>query len=434
MTSTELIPSARRLMESLRDIGYDLPAAVADLVDNSIDADAEDVRIDVGHDLQGGWIRIADDGIGMTERQLEEAMRFGSSRSYAPTDLGHFGLGLKTASLSQCRRLTVATRSTVRGPIRIRRWDLDQVARTDSWQLERLTVKDSPSSLTDPLVGSTGAVVLWEHLDRILGARRPGGEAAARRLDAAASEIAEHLAMSFHRFLAGETPGAPLRIRVAGVELRPWDPFARMERLTRALPAQTLPLLYAGVRHEVTVQPYVLPAQHHFSDPEAHETAAGPNRWNRQQGLYVYRRDRLIQSGGWNRLRTLDEHAKLARIAIDIPPGADPAFRINVSKMTVGLPEGLRPQLRALIAGVVSLAQDVYRRRLAVVVETGPETSPGRRSDRPITVGDQWPEIYETLSDQLSDHPQLLDGVLVALANIRPPDLQAPQITSARSG
>src|SRR5437868_3016398 len=117
MTSSELIPSARRLMESLRDVGYDLVAAVADLVDNSIDADAENVRIDIGHDLEGGWIRIADDGTGMTERQLEEAMRYGSSRPYVQSDLGRFGLGLKTASLSQCRRLTVATRSTVRSPI-----------------------------------------------------------------------------------------------------------------------------------------------------------------------------------------------------------------------------------------------------------------------------------------------------------------------------
>ena len=105
--------------------------------------------------------------------------------------------------------------------------------------------------------------------------------------------------------------------------LAPWDPFARAEPLTRALPAQTLPLEYGGVRHEVIVQPFILPAQHHFSTPRAHEAAAGPRRWNRQQGLYVYRRDRLIQSGGWNRLRTLDEHAKLARIALDIPPGAD---------------------------------------------------------------------------------------------------------------
>lgn len=427
----ELVPSARRLMESLRDIGYDLPAAVADLVDNSLDADAENVRIDIGHDLEGGWIRIADDGVGMTERRLEEAMRFGSARSYTATDLGHFGLGLKTASLSQCRRLTVASRTTVRSPVRIRRWDLDHVARTDSWRLERITTRDCPTHLTDPLVDSTGTVVLWERLDRILGSRRPSGDAAARRLETAAEEITERLAMAFHRFLAGEAPGPPLGIQVTGRQLAPWDPFARSERPTRVLPVQTLPFVHAGVRHDVTVQPYILPAQHHFSSQEAHETAGGPGRWNRQQGLYIYRRDRLIQSGGWNRLRTLDEHAKLARIALDIPAGADGAFRINVSKMSVGLPEPLRSQLRALIAGVVSAAQDVYRRRLTIV------TDPVERADEPpvkqaISVGDQWPHIVKTLNEQLGDQPDVLDRVLVALANIQPPEFEAPQIASSR--
>lgn len=433
MTVREMIPSARRLMESLRDIGYDLPAAIADLVDNSIDANAENIRVDIGHDLGGGWIRIVDDGHGMTERQLEEAMRYGSSRAYGAHDLGQFGLGLKTASLSQCRRLTVATKSTPRGPVRIRRWDLDHVARTDSWQLERITPRDGPTVLTDPLTGSTGTVVLWERLDRILGSRRPGGDAAFRRLEAVALEMAEHLAMVFHRFLAGEVPGPPLSIHVAGARLAQWDPYAREERLTRTLPTQTLPLDYAGIRHEVIVQPFILPAQHHFSSPQAHEAAAGPNRWNRQQGLYIYRRDRLIQSGGWNRLRTFDEHAKLARIAVDIPPGADSAFSINVSKMTVGLPEGVRPQLRALIAGLVSLAQDVYRRRLVVVSDDleQPETS-ASRMQRTITVGDQWPLILEALNTELVDHPLLLDRVLVALANIRPPDTVAPKVASSR--
>lgn len=427
-----MIPSARRLMESLRDIGYDLASAVADLVDNSIDADAENVRIDIGHDVDGGWIRIADDGVGMTERLLDEAMRYGSSRTYGASDLGHFGLGLKTASLSQGRRLTVASRSTRRGPIRIRRWDLDRVALTDSWHLERLTSSQCPSVLTDPLVGSTGTVVLWERLDRVLGARRPSGEAAARRLDSAAHEIAEHLAMVFHRFLAGEAPGPSLAISVAGVELTPWDPFARDERLTRALPAQPLAIEFAGVHHDVIVQPYVLPAQHHFSSPEAHERASGPHRWNRQQGLYVYRRDRLIQSGGWNRLRTLDEHAKLARIAIDIPPGADAAFRINVSKMTVVLPESLRPQLRALIAGVVSLAQDVYRRKLAVVAgDTEATDAPAQ--PRTLTIGDQWPDIVSVLERRLCSQPELLDIVLVELANVRPSAADQLKIASART-
>ena len=416
MTRTEMIPSARRLMHSLRDIGYDLPAAVADLIDNSIDADAQVIRVDAVHDADGGWIRIADDGFGMTERQLDEAMRYGSSRKYEDADLGHFGLGLKTASLSQGRRLTVATRSSLKGPIRIRRWDLDHVARTDSWALESLTVREAPRILTESLAGGTGTVVLWQHLDRVLGARRPSGDAAARRLQGALEEIAQHLAMVFHRFLNGETAGPPLSIVVAGHDIEPWDPFARSEALTQTMSTQTIDFEHDGVDHRLIVQPFLLPAQQHFSSPEAHERASGPNKWNRQQGLYIYRRDRLIQSGGWNRLRTLDEHAKLARISVDMPTSADAAFRINVSKMTVGLPDSVRPTLRALIAGVVSHAQERYRRPLVLVSDKrGPQPGTGG-----VTIGDQWPQIQRVLTDHLSGQPELLDQILVALANTRP--------------
>jgi len=415
----EMIPSARRLMESLRDIGYDLPAAVADLVDNSLDASADNVHVDLVHDRDGGFIRIADDGEGMTERQLDEAMRYGSARHYDCGDLGHFGLGLKTASLSQCRRLTVASRSTLKGPVRVRRWDLDHVARTDAWSLERPNARDCRHELVEPLIGSTGTVVLWETLDRVIGARRPGGEVAARRLEQAAEELAEHLRMVFHRFLSDEAPGAPLNLHLQGTELEPWDPFARREALTLVLPQQTLTVEHGGLGHDVQVQPYLLPAQQHFSSPAAHAAAAGPRRWNRQQGLYVYRRDRLIQSGGWSRLRTLDEHSKLARIAVDIPTQADEAFRTNVAKMSVGLPDTLRPPLRALVAGVVSRAQDAYRSRVRLV----PDATGGQLG---LSVGDQWPQVSEALEGVLGHDPELLDRVLVALSNVRPPGASAP--------
>lgn len=413
-------------MESLRDIGYDLPAAVADLVDNSLDARAEHVQVDVEHDRDGGWIRVADDGRGMTERELDEAMRYGSARHYTGGDLGHFGLGLKTASLSQCRRLTVATRSTVKGPMRIRRWDLDHVARTDAWSLERPTARECRDALVEPLVGSTGTVVLWEKLDRVIGGRRPGGEAAARRLEQVAGELREHLAMVFHRFLGPEAPGAPLTLTLQDATLSAWDPFARDEPLTLVLPLQTLEFEHAGCSHGMLVQPYLLPAQQHFSSPTAHAAAAGPRRWNRQQGLYVYRRDRLIQSGGWSRLRTLDEHSKLARIAVDIPTEADDAFRTNVAKMSVGLPDTIRPPLRALVAGVVSRAQDAYRSRMRLVPATATDSD-----QLGLSVGDQWPQVTEALEQVLGDDVVLLDRVLVALANVRPPKAGPAQANTA---
>jgi hypothetical protein len=172
-----------------------------------------------------------------------------------------------------------------------------------------------------------------------------------------------------------------------------------------------------GSAHRVRVQPFILPNQHHFSSPQAHEEAAGPKRWNRSQGLYIYRRDRLIQGGGWNRLRTLDEHTKLARISLDIPPEADAAFRTDVAKMRVGVPDDLRPQLRALIAGVVVRAQETYRQRMRLVPAEDHRLADDHSG---FLLGDHWPMVSSVLARELADHPDLLDRVLLALINATP--------------
>lgn len=404
-------------MHSLRDLGYDLPAAVADLVDNSVDAEATAVNIDLNADWRGSYLRVTDNGIGITEKKLDEAMRYGSARSYDAQDLGHFGLGLKTASLSQCRRLTVATRTTEKGRIRVRRWDLDRVAESDAWVLERPRVLDCRQELADPLRDSIGTVVLWEKLDRVLGRLRLEGDAAQRRLQLVAEELRLHLGMVFHRYLSGEARGRRLTISLNGERVAAWDPFARDEALTQRLSTQRLRLSESDGAATVVVTPYILPSQHHFSSPEAHAAASGPNRWNRQQGLYLYRRDRLVQSGGWSRLRTMDEHSKLARVAVDIPPNADESFRINIAKMTVGLPESLRVQLRVVVAGVVTRAQDAYRQRVRLV--PGSRSADVEQSPSTQGLGDHWPAIVEILERELAEHPEVLDRVLLALINTR---------------
>jgi hypothetical protein len=424
-------------MASLRDIGYDTPAAIADLVDNSIDADARTVDVTVGCAGEESWIRISDDGIGMTPRELDEAMRYGSRRDYRGDALGHFGLGLKTASLSQCRRLTVAARSTPRARIEIRRWDLDHVTATDAWALERLTPRECPARLLDPLIGISGTVVMWERLDRVLGYSRPDGSAAMAGLERVAAEISEHLSMVFHRFLGADAGRGRARIRMSmdAVTLTAWDPFARGEPATQSLQPQSLAINHQGAKHRVRISPYILPNQIRFSSPEAHARAAGPKRWNRQQGLYVYRHDRMIQSGGWNRLRTLDEHTKLARISLDIPRGADGAFQTNVSKMNIILPESLRGDLRAVISGVVIRAQDVYRQRIEVLEggAAGDADPKATSIDPERTLGgrlaDDWPMIAAVLERELGDQPELLRRVLVALANARSGDSSRSQLS-----
>jgi hypothetical protein len=433
-----VIPSARRLMQSLRDIGYELPAAVADLIDNSLDADATRVDVSVAFEGADSWLRIADNGTGITAARLNEAMRYGTERDYREAELGRFGLGLKTASLSQCRRLTVATRTNpLRREIEVRRWDIDHVAARDSWELVRLSPRECRPQLLTPIQHHTGTVVMWERLDRVLAYKLPEGLAAEHGFSSLAREIEQHLAMVFHRFLSSQAQRRPLRLAITINDnpIDAWDPFARAEPATRRLDRQTLTLRHEGRDHTVTVQPFILPNQMQFSTTRAWEATSGPRKWNRQQGFYIYREDRMIQSGGWNRLRTLDEHTKLARIAVDIPRAVDTAFEINVSKMRVIIPAELREPLRAIASSVASQAQATYRQRESrprggasspagsstgqrdqgrTSPEPGASSSNGdkRRTGRPDV---PWALLSRVLEEQLGHRPQLLRRLLNAL-------------------
>jgi hypothetical protein len=360
--ATEVIPSARRLIRSLRDLGYDMPAALSDLVDNSIAAAASNVWIDTFFDGDDSWVRVLDDGIGMTEKELREAMRFGTRRSYAEDELGRFGLGLKSASLSQCRRLTVASRTSDSGRVRVARWDLDHVEDSDRWEVLRPRPRQCALAV-EPLRFRRGTAIVWEGMDRVSRYRYPDGRRAQSDFDRLTQEIRGHLAMTFHRYLSGQARfHRRIALHLNGNLIEPWDPFSRRESATKRLPIQRLRMLQGNRRFVVSVRPYVLPTESEFSSLAAHRSAAGPHFWTRQQGLYFYRNDRLIQAGGWNRMRTQDEHTKLARIAVDIPSGAEEAFELNVSKTQVRIPPSVRSGLAAISTSACRLAEDVYRR------------------------------------------------------------------------
>ena len=360
----ELIPSARRLITSLRDMGYDFAAAVADVVDNSIEARASKVLIDVRSDGDNSWVRITDNGVGMKPAQIREALRYGTNREYdARSALGKFGLGLKTASMSQCQLLTVASRSNPDRPdVAAQSWDLEHVASTDRWEIVDAGRDENRELWTGPLKEHTGTVVLWRRLDRILGFKNPYGGMAKNRLISMSAELQEHLAMVFHRYISGEGGRRKVRIAINGTSIVPWDPFVRGEKGTHKLEPLTLHFNHEGAEGEILIEPYVVPHQEEFSSAAAHAAAAGPLRWNRQQGFYIYRANRMIQSGGWSNLRTMDEHTKLARVALSFDPRLDDAFRINVAKMRVQLPRQLREQIEKAIAPVIKAAQVAYRR------------------------------------------------------------------------
>jgi hypothetical protein len=360
--TVEVIPSARRLVGSLRDLGYDFVHAIADLVDNSIAAGAGRVAIDLKWSGPESWVRVVDNGAGMSGTEITEAMRFGSERDYQVDDLGKFGLGLKTASLSQCRTLTVASRmDRNQRRIEVRRWDLDYVEKSNRWEIEVVGPDDRKENLIEPLQEHTGTVVLWESLERVLKYRVAWGENSKNALYKLAEQLDQHLGMVFHRFLSGQARRRKkLVITVNGTTVEPWDPYASGEKATESFPSKEFELHTDKGKGIVRYQPYVLPPKEKFSSVQAFERMSGPERWNRQQGFYIYRADRMIQSGGWSRMRTADEHTKLARAAIDFYPDLDPAFEVNIAKFRVTLPPELKDQLEEPVERLVKRAKTVY--------------------------------------------------------------------------
>lgn len=354
-------------------MGYDFSQAVADIVDNSIEAKSSVVAIDVEFDGDDSWVRIADNGKGMTPEELREAMRYGANREYDDEDLGKFGLGLKTASMSQCQLLSVASRwNPDRSDIAAYAWDLEHIERTNRWEVLPIERSLMTHAVREPLTDTTGTVVLWERLDRILGFKHPYGEMARKRLFQTCREIELHLGMVFHRFISGEVRRKRLKLLLNGNEIRPWDPFCRTELKTKPLDTVLIPVEHEGVAGEVLLEPFVLPHQDDFSSPQAFRLASGPANWNQQQGFYIYRAGRMIQSGGWSNLRAPDEHMKLARVAVNFPPSLDAAFKINVAKMRVQMPSQIREAVRQAIGPVMKLAREVYDRKAPRTAVTGP--------------------------------------------------------------
>ena len=361
--TVSVTPSAARLVSSLRDIGYDFPAAVADLVDNSLEAGATMIEVRVGVVGEAPQVAVIDNGHGMTWGALNEALRFGTRRRYEPGALGKFGLGLKTASLSQCRRISVVSRAS--SQTSARRLDLDHVLMSDRWEVLALGRREVDSLLgSSALLNGSGTVVIWDELDRVLGNRPPSRPRAKRRLERLAAETSLHLGTVFHRFIEGRTgSGRRSRIVVNGKKVQPWNPLAPTEEHTEFLDEVEFNVTAGSSAGWVRFTPAILPSRERFSTAEAFELAGGDKRWNRQQGFYVYRSDRMIQSGGWCGMRTMDEHSKLARIALDFDSGLDEAFRVNVAKMRVRLPAELRSQLDELVGAVCRRAEMVYRHR-----------------------------------------------------------------------
>jgi hypothetical protein len=334
-------------MESLRSFGYDMATALADLVDNSIAARATQVRVEYSTTESRSWVAIVDDGEGMSEAGLHEALRLGGDGPAAfrdQADLGRFGLGLKTASLSQCRLLTVLSRTA--DGLTCRSWDLEHVTRVDDWEVLAQADADALRIAEEVGFNGTGTMVLWRRLDNA-----GEGRVLAQRL----GQARVRLAMWFHRFLAAGT----LDLRIGQRSVSPWDPFWRKWMATQDLGTEFL-----GSQGEVKVTPFVLPHPSRLSNKEL-ELGAGPRGWNAQQGFYVYRRNRLVSAGGWLGLPdlTITAQARLARIEVDIDQQADSAWGVDVRKSRVHPPSGLEADLTRLAGAAREASVRAFRQR-----------------------------------------------------------------------
>lgn len=351
-------PDPGAMIESLRAFGYSLEASIADIIDNSIAAGACNVDIQFTWLGEHSTISILDDGCGMTEEELINAMRPGSKSPLEVRnagDLGRFGLGMKTASFSQCRRLTVGSKAAGSDPV-IRRWDLDYVNKCGEWRLQKVGSgqMEGVFSYLDSI--SSGTIVLWENIDRLVSGKSRDVLVHENQFYEYVDKVRDHISMVFHRFLENQNE---LKITVNNRPLKPWDPFLKNHPSTQLLPEE--PLFYDG--EKISVRPFVLPHRSKMND-RTYEAAGGPGGWNARQGFYIYRNRRLIVAGDWLGLGFRKEaQTKLARILVDIPNSMDDDWKIDVKKSVARPPDSLRKDFKNIARLTVERATAVYRHR-----------------------------------------------------------------------
>lgn len=348
----QLVPDASNLIESQRSVGYTFETAIADIIDNSVSAQAKTIEIIADHN--GKFLAILDDGYGMDADELVQAMKYGSKSSSLERDkddLGRFGLGLKMASFSQCRKLTVL--SSKDGVISGAVWDLDIIRDKDSWLIERLSVEQIKKVVKfDELAElSSGTLVIWEKFDKF--------EQQANyqdNFDEALDRTENHLSLVFHRFIQDKE----IKILLNQRQIEAVDPFFTSNKATQL---KTPDMIFEKNRNaRIDVQPYIIPYKNRLTQKEKYILKKYESS-NLDQGLYIYRNRRLIAWGKWFKLVRTNELANLAKVQIDIPNTMDDLWQIDVKKSQLIIPSSIREQLRNIIKKSIGESEKVYKHR-----------------------------------------------------------------------
>lgn len=353
-----ILPYAPILVESTRSIGYSFESALADIIDNSISKNAKEIHIRF-NSATPQYVAVIDNACGMNQDELIAAMRYGSKSSQEVrdvNDLGRFGLGLKMASLSQCRKLTVITKQGEK--IYGAQWDLDYIIDQKDWALKCFNETEINSiPFADELrEKESGTVVLWESFDRMLNGATEAQKA--KVFDEKIEIAREHISLVFHRFTGDENPTKRIKIYFNYEKIDPIDPFLSNHPATQPLVEQTLFVEDSCIK----VKPYILPYASKLSTKDKKMLGdLGDLRQN--QGFYVYRNKRLIIWGTWFRLIKQHELNKLARVRVDIPNSLDSLWEIDIKKSAASLPDIIKKNLVGIVENTVGRSERVYRYR-----------------------------------------------------------------------
>lgn len=349
------VPPEPQLMESMRAVGYTLQTAIADIIDNSISAEARNVDI-YFNSATPDHLAIIDDGTGMSADVTADAMRLAGRSSTAPrgkTDLGRFGLGLKTASLSQCRTLTVA--SLKDGAVCAYRWSLDHLLKARKWALIELSpqeINQLPRA-KEFFSNKQGTMVLWQDLDYLVEAR--GVSQAA--LDEALIGTRNHLALVFHRYLDGEH-GRPFSIRINGKAPDKVDPFLKSHRGTQRGPKESFDV----DRQRVEANPYTLPFLNKLTESDR-KRAGMTTTLRESQGFYIYRQMRLVIWGTWFGILPKEAMGRLARVQVDVPNTLDHLWALDIKKSAAVPPPAVKTQLKRIADRILEPSRNAFQYR-----------------------------------------------------------------------
>jgi hypothetical protein len=313
-----------------------VPTAVADLVDNSLDAGAHHILVRIlQRDQRACGLLVVDDGRGMDGDHIDSAMTYARRREYGRADLGHFGIGLKAASLSQADTLLMWSRSwgslaVGRG---LERSTLDAGPMVQSFSADDASARLAAVDPGFPL--ETGTVVEWRDVRTFL--QSPNAEEQTHWLERTVEDLRTHLGLVLHRILV--KGGVQVSIDVFDEEYPDFgggaartveaiDPFGYDRSVGAGYPQK---LQVALPSRSTDVDVHLWPAH---GRGDAGFVLGGRSPLG-SQGLYVYRRDRLLQAGGWNDLVSPSRDLALARVALDLDAVLEPHVTINPEKTGV---------------------------------------------------------------------------------------------------